>query len=94
MHAALAEQAAALTQPPMTMSAALHGRVVGLVPPRCRGPFAEGVGSVLRPEGNQLAEYGWDSHYGWGRRLYDGIGTRLGVQTVYLEITRGGAASD
>jgi PPOX class probable F420-dependent enzyme len=49
---------------------------------------------VLRPEGNQLAESALNSHYGWGRRLYERIGSTLGVQTVNLEITPGGNQSD
>jgi hypothetical protein len=58
------------------------------------GLFAAGVGRVLSPDENELAESALDSHYGWGRRLYERIGSALGVQTVYLEIKSGGVASD
>ncbi|MBV9807707.1 MAG: hypothetical protein JO286_11020 [Solirubrobacterales bacterium] len=34
-----------------------------------------------------MAEAALDRHYGSRRRLYEGIGSKLGVQTVYIEIT-------
>jgi len=34
-----------------------------------------------------VAEAALDRHYGLRRRLYEGIGSKLGVQTVYIEIT-------
>jgi hypothetical protein len=54
---------------------------------RPTGPFAEGVGRVLSPEESDAAERALDRHYGRPRRIYEGAGTRMGVQTVYLEIT-------
>jgi hypothetical protein len=51
------------------------------------GPFAEGEGRVLGPGEAERAERVLDRKYGRGRRLYEGVGTRLGVETVYLEIT-------
>jgi hypothetical protein len=63
---------------------------------RCRIPVLVGdwVGRVLRAEENQLAESALDSNYGRGRRLYERIGSTLGVQTVYLEVTAVGTAPD
>ena len=54
---------------------------------RPTGPFAEGVGRVLSPEESEVAERALDRHYGRPRRVFEGTGSRLGVQTVYLEIT-------
>jgi uncharacterized protein len=53
------------------------------------GPFAEAIGEVVAGDENDRAETALNRHYGWGRRLYEGLGTRLGVQTVYLKITPG-----
>ena len=50
------------------------------------GPVAEGIARILGGEEDHVAESALDRHYGWRRRVYEGIGTRLGVQTVYLEI--------
>jgi hypothetical protein len=50
------------------------------------GPFAEAEGRVLGPGEAEHAERILDRKYGRGRRLFEGAGSRLGVQTVYLEI--------
>lgn len=50
------------------------------------GPFSEGIGRILGADEEQLAESALDRHYGLRRRLYEGLGSRLGVQTVYLEL--------
>jgi uncharacterized protein len=51
------------------------------------GPLAAGAARILSPDESQVAESALDRHYGLRRRLYEGLGGRLGVQTVYLEIT-------
>jgi PPOX class probable F420-dependent enzyme len=53
------------------------------------GPFAEATGRILEPAESELAESVLDGHYGRRRRLYEGLGTKLGVQSVYIEITPG-----
>ena len=53
---------------------------------RPSGPFAEATARILSAEDVEVAESALDRHYGWRRRVYEGIGTRLGVRTVYLEI--------
>jgi uncharacterized protein len=50
------------------------------------GPFAEADGRVLEPGETDHAERVLDGKYGRGRRMFEGAGTRLGVETVYLEI--------
>lgn len=52
-----------------------------------RGPFTEGVGRILGAEEAATAESALDRHYGLRRRLFEGPGTRLGVRTVYIELT-------
>jgi uncharacterized protein len=52
-----------------------------------KGAFADGVGRILGTAEEQNAEAALDRHYGLRRRLYVRLGTRLGVQTVYLELT-------
>jgi uncharacterized protein len=54
---------------------------------RPTGPFTEGVARILPAEETEVAEAALDRHYGLRRRLYEGLGSRLGVQTVYIEIT-------
>jgi PPOX class probable F420-dependent enzyme len=54
---------------------------------RPTGPFAEAAGRILSADEREAAESALDRHYGRPRRLYEGFGTRLGVETVYLEIT-------
>lgn len=54
---------------------------------RPTGLFAEGVGRILPVEETGIAEAALDRHYGMRRRLYEGLGSQLGVQTVYIELT-------
>jgi PPOX class probable F420-dependent enzyme len=54
---------------------------------RRTGPFTEGVGRILAAAEEKAAEAALDRHYGLRRRLYVGLGTRLGVKTVFLELT-------
>ena len=52
------------------------------------GSPAEGRARVLRqPDDEEEAEDALRANYGLGRRLYEGAGGALGVETVYLEIT-------
>ena len=68
-----------------------HDRRVRLAPctvrGRPKGPFADGVGRILGPAEAETAELALDRHYGLRRRLYVRLGTRLGVRSVYLELT-------
>jgi uncharacterized protein len=58
----------------------VRGKPVGLP--------AEGRARVLEePSEVKEAEIALQANYGVGRRLYEGIGGVLGVDTVYLEIT-------
>lgn len=52
-----------------------------------RGPFADGVGWILGAAEEQNGEAALDRHYGVRRRLYARLGNRLGVRSVYLELT-------
>jgi uncharacterized protein len=52
-----------------------------------KGPFADGTGRIVAPAEEANAESALDRHYGLRRRLYVGVGTRLGVHSVYLELT-------
>jgi PPOX class probable F420-dependent enzyme len=64
---------------------------IRLAPCRLRGTptgrFAEGVGRILPAEETEVAEAALDRHYGMRRRLYEGLGSMLGVRTVYIEMT-------
>ena len=68
-----------------------HDRRVRVAPctlrGRPKGPFADGVGRILGAEEEKHAESALDAHYGLRRRLYVSLGTRLGVRSVYLELT-------
>ena len=68
-----------------------HDRRVRVAPctvrGRPKGPFADGVGRILGPAEAETAELALDRHYGLRRRLYVRLGTRLGVRSVYLELT-------
>ncbi len=68
-----------------------HSRQVRVAPCNLRGtprgPFAEGSGRILQADEEQIAESALDRHYGWRRRPYVRLGGRLGVQSVYLELT-------
>lgn len=51
------------------------------------GPPAEGQARVLHESSdNERAEAALQANYGFGRKVYEGLGSRLGVVTVYLEI--------
>jgi uncharacterized protein len=50
------------------------------------GPPIEGRARVLPPEDADRAERVIAANYGLGRRLYEGIGHRLPIDTVYIEI--------
>jgi uncharacterized protein len=68
-----------------------HDRRVRVAPctlrGRPKGPFADGVGRILGAAAEQNAEAALDRHYGFRRRPYVRLGNRLGVQSVYLELT-------
>lgn len=68
-----------------------HDRRVRVAPctlrGRPKGPFADGVGRILGAAEEQKAEAALDRHYGSPRRLYVRLGNRLGVRSVYLELT-------
>lgn len=55
---------------------------------RPTGAFTEGVGRILDVDEAEGAAVALDRHYGLRRRLYEGLGSRLGVRTVYIEIAR------
>jgi PPOX class probable F420-dependent enzyme len=52
-----------------------------------KGPFTDGLGRILSVAEEPNAEAALDRHYGLRRRLYVRLGARLGVKTVYLELT-------
>ncbi len=54
---------------------------------RPKGSFADGVGRILGTAEEKNAESALDRHYGLRRRLYVRLGARLGVRSVYLELT-------
>jgi PPOX class probable F420-dependent enzyme len=51
------------------------------------GPVAEGQARIVPASEQEHAEQAIKSNYGVGRRLYEGAGNRLGVETVYIEVT-------
>jgi PPOX class probable F420-dependent enzyme len=51
------------------------------------GPLAEGQARIVPTSEQEHAEQAIKSNYGVGRRLYEGAGDRLGVETVYIEVT-------
>lgn len=51
------------------------------------GPLAEGSARVLSPAEEARAEPAIQSNYGLGRKIYEGMGTPLGVKMVYLEVS-------
>jgi len=52
------------------------------------GAPADGRARVLEEPGDvEAAEAALQANYGLGRRIYEGAGGALGVETVYLEIT-------
>ena len=71
-----------------------HDRRVRVAPCTVRGKpkgsFADGVGRILGAAEEKNAELALDRHYGLRRRLYVRLGARLGVRSVYLELTPSG----
>ena len=71
-----------------------HDRRVRVAPGTVRGKpkgaFAEGVGRILGAAEEEIGELALDRHYGLRRRLYVRLGARLGVRSVYLELTPSG----
>lgn len=57
------------------------------------GPFADGVARILPADESRIAEAALDRHYGLRRRVYECVGSRLGVQTVYVELAPSGRAA-
>ena len=57
------------------------------LPRRPSGPFTGGLGRILPAEQTGVSEAALDRYYGLRRRMYEGLGSKLGVQTVYIEIT-------
>ena len=55
---------------------------------KARSP--DGVGRILGAAEEKNAELALDRHYGLRRRLYVRLGARLGVRSVYLELTPAG----
>ena len=51
------------------------------------GPAADGRARVLPFAEEDRAEAALSANYGLGRALYEGAGGRMGISTVYLEIT-------
>jgi PPOX class probable F420-dependent enzyme len=51
------------------------------------GPTTEATARVLSVADEARAEGALSSNYGLGRRLYEGGGERLSIDTVYIEIT-------
>ena len=51
------------------------------------GPPADGRAQVLDPSRGEEAERALQANYGVGRKVYEGFGGALGLDTVYLEIT-------
>jgi uncharacterized protein len=68
-----------------------HDRRVRVAPCTLRGkpkgPFTDGIGRIVGAAEEQNAEAALDLHYGLRRRLYVTLGNRLGVRSVYLELT-------
>jgi PPOX class probable F420-dependent enzyme len=52
------------------------------------GPPAEGWARILEQQSERaLAEAALRANYGLGRKLYEGAGEALGIETTYLEVT-------
>jgi uncharacterized protein len=58
------------------------------------GPPTEGVARVLPPEEEQRAERAIAANYGLGRRVYERVGERIGVGTVYVEVVPAHSGAD
>ncbi|HEV3230433.1 MAG TPA: PPOX class F420-dependent oxidoreductase [Solirubrobacteraceae bacterium] len=53
------------------------------------GPGTEAAARILPAEEEGRAEAALAANYGLGRRVYEGVGSRFGMKTVYLEIVPG-----
>ena len=51
------------------------------------GPLAEGVARVVGPADEARAESAIQSNFGKGREVFEAMGDRMGVKTVYIEVT-------
>ena len=51
------------------------------------GPLMEGRARILSGEEEALAEAALEANYGLGRRMYEGVAERTGLETVYIEIS-------
>jgi PPOX class probable F420-dependent enzyme len=52
-----------------------------------QGPLTEARARVLPPEEEEHAEAAIQSNYGKGREIFESMGDRMGVETVYIEVT-------
>jgi hypothetical protein len=57
-----------------------------------QGTAAEATARVLRPGESDVAERAIAANYGAFRRVYEGAGSRLGIDTLYIEVTPGRSA--
>jgi PPOX class probable F420-dependent enzyme len=53
------------------------------------GPSTEATARILPAGEEGRAEAALAANYGLGRRVYEGVGTRFGMDTVYLEVVAG-----
>ncbi len=51
------------------------------------GSTVEGTAQILPPSEAPRAEAAIGANYGLGRRLYEGAGSKMGINTIYLEIS-------
>ena len=51
------------------------------------GPTTEADARVLRPGEADVAEAALSANYGRGRKVYEGAGDRMGIETAYVEVT-------
>ena len=51
------------------------------------GPLTEGRARIVAPEEEEHAEAAIQSNFGAGRRVYEDIDRRLGIDAVYIEVT-------
>ena len=51
------------------------------------GPLAEGRARVVGPDEEELAEAAIQSNFGKGREIFESMGDRMGVETLYVEVT-------
>lgn len=58
-----------------------------------KGPLTEGRARVVGPDEEAHAEAAIQANFGKGRQVFEGVGDRMGVETVYIEVTpEGGEA--